>query len=48
MIVVIFCRLLEMDKNAKPSATFNRTQAQNDIRKKAPGIEWDYVINIGN
>ena len=48
MTAVIFCRLLEMDDNAKPSATFNRAQAQNDRRKKEPGIEWEYAINIGN
>ena len=48
MTVVIFYRLLEMDHNAKPSATFNRTQAQNNRRKKAPGIELDYAINNGD
>ena len=46
--MVIFYRLLEMDDNDEPKGTFNRTQAQNDKRKKAPGIEWDYAINIGN
>ena len=48
MIVVIFYRLFEMDDNAEPSGTFNRTQVQNDRRKEMPGIEWDYAINIGD
>ena len=47
--VVIFHKLLEMDdNNAKPSGTSNRTKVQNERKKKAPGIEWDYAINIGD
>ena len=37
-----------MDDTTEPSASFNRLQPQNDRRKKAPGIEWDYAINIGD
>ena len=48
MIMVVFYRLLEMDDNAKPSATFNRMPAQNDRKRKVPSIEWGYAVNIGN
>ena len=31
-----------------PSKPTNRTQNQSNRKKKAPGIEWQYAINIGD
>ena len=37
-----------MEENIGPSGLCNKTQLQNSRKKKAPGIEWQYAINIGD
>ena len=37
-----------MEGSGGSSCPRNKSQTQNSRKKKAPGIEWEYAINIGD
>ena len=41
-------RLFHMEGNVGPSDICNKTQTLHSRKKKAPGIEWQYAVNVGD